>query len=490
MDAAAAAYEVSGSLSPLPTVYRRCQIAMLTVAGLSLITGGFLFLHITYKLILWKVRDVRSQRGEQADEPVVVSENVDLSLGLSENHYYQTRQKAGGLAATTLVPGGPPARTDTFRSTSTRRPKPPNPLLLLIYNLILSDMFLSVAYMNNAIWLANDGITVPSMACRAQGWTVSFGTLVTSGFLFAISLFSYFGIIRGYKPSTAVVITACAVVWVLSLFLSSLGLIFFKVDDYFRRQSLWCWIGEPHRMWRMSIYCWGFTTMSGTAFLYTLVFYRLWREGRSSRFMPRRQGSTASNTSRTRADDSTALRPSGHHPAFLIYPSIYMFTGAPLLLGSLIPALEAQPLFMGVAGALLAATGLLDSILWSSIILFSNRDDIRNAGLDGFTFMRTPEGRTLGNIVFVQGGGDDKNNKWKRASWHSKKKHQGWGRLGDRNSSQVSLPRDVLENEQHGIHMDIVTSVVVEGSGSICPRSRDESVDRGHERGKSVESSI
>ncbi|ROW10622.1 hypothetical protein VMCG_01999 [Cytospora schulzeri] len=501
MDALAGAWEISSTLSPLPKVYRQCQTALLVMGGLSLATTSLLFLHITYKLVLWKVRDIRSQKSEQAAK-AVTTEGVDLSLGLSESHYYQTRQKAGGGTATTL-PRGPLARSDTFQSTATRRQKPPNPLLLLIYNLILSDIFLSIAYMNNGVWLAKDAIEVASITCRAQGWNVSFGTLVTSGFLFAISLFSYFGIIRGYKPSTGVVITACAIVWVLSIFLSSLGLIWIDVDDFFRRQTLWCWIGQPHRLWRLSIYVWGFTTMCGTACLYTMIFYRLWREGRSSRFMPRREGSIAS-TSRTRADDSTPLRPSGHHPAFLIYPCIYMITGTPIMLGSLITPLETDPRFMGVAGALLAATGLLDSLLWSSIILFSNKDDIRNAGLDQFTFMRTPEGRTLGNIVFVQGGGDngnntttdgtnnnDKNNKWKRASWHSKKKHQGWGRLGDRNSSQVSLPRDVLEGEQQGIQMDIVTSVVIEGSGagSFESQSRDQSRDRSHER-KSVESSI
>ncbi|KUI73117.1 hypothetical protein VM1G_08752 [Cytospora mali] len=479
-----AAHAKSGSISPLPAVYQRCQIGMLAVGMLSLITSSLLFLHITYKLILWKVTDSRSHKTKpnQTANPVT-TEGVDLSLGLSESQYFQTRQKAGGTTAT--LPRGPLARSDTFQSTSTRRQKPPNPLLLLIYNLILSDIFLAIAYMHNIVWLSKDGIDITSLACRTQGWTVSFGTLVTSGFLFAISLFSYCGIIWGYKPSTWVVVVACSTVWILSMFFACIGLAFVKVDEFYRRQMLWCWIGEPHKLWRLSIYVWGFTTMVGTCILYTMIFYRLWREGRSSRYMPRREGSVVSS-SRTRTDDSTPLRPSGHHPAFLVYPCIYMFTGTPLMLGTLIPVLEKTPLFMGTAGALLAATGLLDSMLWSSIILFSNKEDIQNAGLDQFTFMRTPEGRTLGNIVFVQGGTD---NKWKRASWHSKKKHNGWGRLGDRNSSRVSMPQQLLENEQ-GIQMNIVTTVVIEGDESVPPQSRDQSSERSHERGKSIESTI
>lgn len=187
--------------------------------------------------------------------------------------------------------------------------------------------------------------------------------------------------------------------------------------------------------------------------------------------MPRRPDSVTSS-SRARADDSTPLRPSGHHPAFLVYPCIYTFTGTPLILGSLIPTLEKIPLFMGTAGALLAATGLLDSILWSYIIVFSAQADLRNTGLDQFTFMRTPEGRNLGNIVYVQGGQD----KWKRQSWHSKK-DKGWWRLGDRNSSQPSLPSQLPQSDG-GIQMDIVTTVVVDDS-SVEPSSR-QSRDRGY----------
>ena len=97
---------------------------------------------------------------------------------------------------------------------------------------------------------------------------------------------------------------------------------------------------------------------------------------------------------------------------------------------------------------------------------------MRNTGLDQFTFMRTPEGRNLGNIVYVQGGQD----KWKRQSWHSKK-DKGWWRLGDRNSSQPSLPSQQPQSEG-GIQMDIVTTVVVDDS-SVEPSGR-QSRDRGY----------
>lgn len=266
-------------------------------------------------------------------------------------------------------------------------------------------------------------------------------------------------------------------------------------------------MSEEHKLWRLSVYLWGFPAMIGTCSIYSLIFHRLYQEGRSSRYMPRRRGSHSTLGSRVsgsgahmggennnnNAGPSTPLRPSGHHPAFLIYPCIYTVTGTPLILGSLIPILERNPIFMGVAGGLLASTGLLDAILWSSIIVFSRREDMVNTGLDQFSFMRTPEGRTLGNIVFVQGGktsgGDgsggnaaphgpySNDRQRRRQSWHSKKE-KGWWRLGDRNSSQTNLTHERMPDVDGGIQMEVVTSVVVEGQGSSSERhSRERSTD-------------
>lgn len=239
----------------------------------------------------------------------------------------------------------------------------------------------------------------------------------------------------------------------------------------------------------------GFLSLGGTQCIYGFIFYRLWREGRSSRFMPRRHQSGDGTTpvsrvtsGRNGAKDSTALRPSGHHPAFLIYPCIYTLTGTPLILGSLIPALERNVRFMGAAGTLLAVTGLLDTLLWSSIILFSKSEDLANTGLDQFTFMRTPQGRTLGNIVFVQGGDQGNERRVRRQSWHSRKE-KGWWRLRDRSSSSQSIAgewRPDFDDPNRGIQMEVVTSVVVEGEGST---SHSRNLSRGH-RGMSLESTM
>lgn len=250
------------SVSPLPAEVRRCLKAMASVGILSLVATGLLWFHITYKLILWKVRDVRYKKQQleaPTAQPTTTTTAIDLNLGLVENHYYQARYNKN--VNDVPLPGGqkPLEQMDTVvsqvveqapsRSTSTRREKPPNPLLLLIYNLILADAILSASYTANVAWLSMDGIIAPSTTCTAQGWIVSVGCLCTSGFLFAISIFSYLGIIRGYKAKSRDVGIACTFVWVMSLILASLGPIIVRDGTFYGRETNWVGpfsITHPH----------------------------------------------------------------------------------------------------------------------------------------------------------------------------------------------------------------------------------------------------
>lgn len=242
------------SVSPLPADVRKCLMAMATVGITSLVAAGLLWLHITYRLLLWKIKQFKSRRQQPEAPPAQPTPSpgtIDLNLGLAENHYYQARYH---MNADTPTPGDQKQqleRTNTVvsqmaleqgrqsRTTSSRHEKPPNPLLLLIYNLILADVLLSVSYTNNLSWLLMDGIIAPSKTCTAQGWIVSVGCLTTSGFLFAIAIFSYLGIIRGYKAKSRDVGIACLIVWVMSLLLASLGPLFVRDETFYGRETLW-----------------------------------------------------------------------------------------------------------------------------------------------------------------------------------------------------------------------------------------------------------
>jgi hypothetical protein len=161
----------------------------------------------------------------------------------------------------------------------------------------------------------------------------------------------------------------------------------------------------------------------------------------------------------------TALRPSGHHPAFLIYPFLYILSAGPLAFSTLTPIANSVP-FSAFTGSMLAAAGLLDSLLWSSIVLFSRSEDLVATGLDQFIWLRTPEDRSFGNMIWVQGNVYRENER-SRVSRGSRNGHGWWGLTSaDRNTSQLSLRHDQGPpgglGGEHGIQMDIVTTVVVE----------------------------
>lgn len=103
-----------------------------------------------------------------------------------------------------------------------------------------------------------------------------------------------------------------------------------------------------------------------------------------------------------------------HHPAFLIYPLIYVLCTMPLAVGRIAAMTGVHvPLeFFCAAGGLIVSNGWLDVLLWGTTrhtIVFGRLEDAGGAlglGLDTFDFMRTPSDRRFGNFVWVQGASD------------------------------------------------------------------------------------
>jgi hypothetical protein len=209
--------------------------------------------------------------------------------------------------------------------------------------------------------------------------------------------------------------------------------------------------------------------------------------------------------------DSPATAQSGaRHPAFLIYPLIYVLCTAPLALGRIATmAGIAVPLsYFCVAGALITSNGWLDVTLWSITrreLLYCAEVDREDVGLETFTFMRTPPDRVFGNIIWVEGGalrppgfpGEATDSKGLKSwSWGSLR---GWLRLSDgsaggRRSVLSSVgsalgrgagPRNVSQQSLRGrsepasslaIHLDTITSVEVEvdpGSKRVATRAQE-----------------
>lgn len=118
--------------------------------------------------------------------------------------------------------------------------------------------------------------------------------------------------------------------------------------------------------------------------------------------------SVMSSAAQSRSGD-TGLK-SDQHPAFLVYPIIYVVCTLPLALGRVGTLAGADiPLwYFCAAGALITSNGWLDVLLWGTTrhtVVFGPIDDAGALGLDTFSFMRTPPNREFGNIVWVQGAG-------------------------------------------------------------------------------------
>lgn len=216
------------------------------------------------------------------------------------------------------------------------------------------------------------------------------------------------------------------------------------------------------------MYIWGFLCIGITFVVYTYTFWALRQKQQSSRFMPPSSSETPARNISSSTRTNT-FRPSGHHPAFLVYPLIYVCCASPMTIGSITP-LEQSTAFMTVAGILLASMGLLNAILWSTMIIFSQKEDMVNTGLDNFAFIRTPENRSFGNMIWVQGAVHAS------SSTKSTNGNKWWVLSRSRNNSDTEIPlRDtrspsVPQCQPGAIQLDVSTTVEIEDERMMSRR--------------------
>lgn len=124
-------------------------------------------------------------------------------------------------------------------------------------------------------------------------------------------------------------------------------------------------------------------------------------------------------------NNDTVMSDSLRHPAFLIYPIIYVVCTLPLALGRIATMAGAEvPLsYFCASGALITSNGWLDVLLWGSTrrsIIFGDVGE-EDVGINTFTFMRTPPNRRFGNMVWVEGGVNNSNHNSKAKSTKNSK---------------------------------------------------------------------
>ncbi|KAI1652416.1 G protein-coupled glucose receptor regulating Gpa2-domain-containing protein [Daldinia decipiens] len=463
----------SDTLLPLPNDHRNGLIAVAVCGMVSFITTSTLFLFLTYKLITWHFGNPKGiDEGHQ-------SPANDLSLGLAQRNF--------GLSKKAIPQGHGGERQ---RRQAVGR-GPPNQFLVLVYNLFFADMHQATAFMLNIPWIQNHEIAVGVPTCWAQGWFVSTGDLSASCFICAIAIHTYLTVVRGYKPPQWALYLAIIGLWVFIYVMAIAGVAATNngkgAGGFYVRAAAWCWINvrfESLRLWLH--YIWIFLSFVMTSILYSLIFFFLHRKRAFSQPFShsRPSASTQSDTNNT----STQTNPSGHHPAFLIYPVIYILCTAPLALGRVVSMSGTQVsiAYFCLAGAMIASNGWLDVLLFSTTrhsIIFNAPLDSEDMGLETFAFMRTPHWRRYGNMVWVQGGVHTSNREDGRQSKGRRRAVWGLGRLresigwdgrdgrskngnsrwvgGPGSGSQESL-RGITRAAEAGIQMDTVTTVVVE----------------------------
>ncbi|OTB07485.1 hypothetical protein M426DRAFT_8491 [Hypoxylon sp. CI-4A] len=475
---------ISSTLSPLPSGHRHGLIAVAVCGMISFVSASTLFLYLSYKLITWHLRNPKT---EQDDHQTPAN---DLSLGLAQRNY--------GLSKKVI-----PQELGDGKLQQKQKRKSPNQFLVLVYNLFFADMHQATAFMLNIKWIQDNEIVVGDSNCWAQGWFVSTGDLSASCFICAIAIHSYLTVVKGYKPPQWALYLAIAGLWVFIYVMAIVGVAATNNGKgnggFYVRAAAWCWVNtsfENLRLWLH--YFWIFLSLLVTSVLYTLIFIFLQR--RKTFSQPLSHSRPSSSTRPGTNVPSGRAHPSGHHPAFLIYPVIYVLCTAPLALGRIVTMAgrEVSIAYFCLAGAMIASNGWLDVLLFSTTrhsIIFNAPPDLENVGLDTFAFMRTPHWRQYGNMVWVQGGAQgvqaehDREQKrrksgvwglgsshlrgWRRRGGHSKDGAGRW--VGSQGSGSQESLRGMKATMENGIQMDTVTTIVIEVQQNTRTRSREPS---------------
>ncbi|KAK2762908.1 integral membrane protein [Colletotrichum kahawae] len=391
------AARLRGTLAPLPENHRSGLIILTAFSFLSFLSTLVLWLFITYKLL--KERLTQKKKPDDATPNVVIGGVPDLTLGLdapaSGAQGFARLQELDRLAAEEEQRNAEAERRRNEEAVPARNPFP-----ILVYNLLIADMMEALAYGLSFYWVYTDGIFAPSSVCWAQGWLGSTSNLAASLFLSLISVNTFLTVGLGYKVPPWAVYTAIAVLWTFDFVINGAGVGITAQttppgESFFMRANVWCWISTAYDPWRLwAHYFWVIVSIVLTVFLYSFVFFTLWRQKRSCRHLPEK-----------RNNQETGQRQlSGYHPAFLLYPFVYVGCSVPLVVGRITSLLGIDlgiPYF-AFAGCVLAANGLFNCVLWTTTILFSAPQDVHDTGLDRYAFMRTPI-REYGHRVIIRG---------------------------------------------------------------------------------------
>ncbi|KAI1112167.1 hypothetical protein F5Y14DRAFT_422866 [Nemania sp. NC0429] len=454
----------SGTLAPLPSMVRAGSIAISIFALASFFSASALLLHLTYRVIRW-------QSGKESGRPYSKGRPGHILRFANGPSEFGPAHDAAKLASSDPTTDSVSLATPSITSERIRHP---NQFIVLIINLLIADLHQATAFAISTTWVAKDGILAGTGACWAQGLFVSTGDLASSCFMSAIAIHTFYSIVFKRRPSQRALYIGILLLWVFIYLISLLPVAGTRngagAGGYFVRAGAWCWVNGKYGDIRLlTHYIFIFIGIILSWTLYTAIFISLRRQQRRG--------------------DLTGAKNSGYHPAFLVYPIIYIICILPLAVGRVVTMAGKEPPlgYFCFAGALTASNGWLDVILFATTrrsIVFAHGDDIgkEDTGVDTFAFMQwTPN--TFGNTVWVRGGRNEQSRKpptggWWRILGDPEYRPQEDSRLG-KSLSQTSL----TPMERNAIQMEVVTTIVVEDD-------RSRSLHRVHQTGSTSGQSV
>ncbi|KAK8121878.1 hypothetical protein PG984_010548 [Apiospora sp. TS-2023a] len=453
---------LKGDINGLPTYIRSGLIAIAFFGLLSLVSATGLFLYISYRLLKWHyffkhqqsrrrslsaLQDHCTGRPTHADIPDYTLGLPQLNPPISASHFVRSQPRSRSRspspcasfsdyhnqyqqhldsAASTVRDGkskkkhkighkrhtsGSSTKTSATASSSLSAEVATNPFLLLIYNLLLADIIQAVSFLLSVAWLHYDATYSGSVTCWIQGWLAMTGKLAASACLVFASGLTYMTVVRGYRASPRALYVSIAAVWLFTYVLAGAGVAITHNGrgggGWFTWSNGWCWVNSNFREQRFWLgYFWIFLSVGLTILIYAAIFVTMLRRKKLSwRHMPDlEEDMDRDQQSLPPRGKKAPPRPSGHHPVFLVYPFIYLLVTGPLATGRMLTmaGYNVSMTYYLFAGAISAAHGFLNVVLWSTCILFMGQKEQERLGLD--RFMQTPRERTYGNMVWIQGG--------------------------------------------------------------------------------------
>ena len=102
-----------------------------------------------------------------------------------------------------------------------------------------------MAFLLNISSLKNHKLSVGTPLCFAQGWFVSTGDLASSVFICAISVHTFFGVVKNYRLPARYFYCTIASLWFFVYLMALLGPVLHH-DDFYVRAAAWvCFSARP-----------------------------------------------------------------------------------------------------------------------------------------------------------------------------------------------------------------------------------------------------